>query len=66
MKTKWMRHETLEEKGGSVPTSGERFKMQVCWGGAMSLKSVQMWRTGVSYELVGVPEGKKKKKNRHQ
>lgn len=37
---------------------GRRFRVHVCRGG-MSSKSVQMRRTGVRYELVGVPEGEK-------
>lgn len=37
------------------------FRMQVYWG-AMSLKDVQV-RTGVRYEVVGVPEGKKEEES---
>ncbi len=44
---------------GKSKQMGHIFRVQVRWG-AMSLKSVQTWRTGVRYELVGVPEGKKK------
>lgn len=55
-----VRHEMPEEMGQSASAGqiGHRFRVQVCRG-AMSFKSVQMWRTGVRYELVGVPDGKK-------